>query len=132
MNTPAVVREDCWSVAFAVDGRPQPKERARVVRGHAYTPQATTIYEHLIGTAARKAMRGRAKRTEDGLRMFLVFDKRTRHRGDLDNLIKAVGDALNGIVYVDDSQVTEIRAQLNRGAGVDRTTVMVAGPEVAS
>lgn len=35
---------------------------------------------------------------------------RPRKRGDLDNLLKAVLDACNGIAYQDDDQVTEIHA----------------------
>jgi len=36
---------------------------------------------------------------------------RPRRRGDLDNILKATLDALNGIAYRDDDQVTEIHAQ---------------------
>lgn len=35
--------------------------------------------------------------------------------GDLDNHVKAVLDALNGIAYNDDSQVVEVRATKNFG-----------------
>lgn len=35
---------------------------------------------------------------------------RPRKRGDLDNLLKAVLDALNGVAYGDDEQVTRIEA----------------------
>ena len=38
--------------------------------------------------------------------------KEMRRRIDLDNAIKAVLDALNGIAYVDDRQVVDIRASL--------------------
>tara|TARA_R100000664_G_C2720751_1_gene114327 strand:- start:138 stop:374 length:237 start_codon:yes stop_codon:yes gene_type:complete len=32
-------------------------------------------------------------------------------RGDLDNVIKAVNDALNGVLYQDDRQIVSIRAR---------------------
>lgn len=35
---------------------------------------------------------------------------RPRKRGDLDNILKATLDSLNGIAYVDDDQVQEIHA----------------------
>jgi len=36
---------------------------------------------------------------------------RPRRRGDLDNILKATLDALNGIAYHDDQQVEQIHAQ---------------------
>jgi Holliday junction resolvase RusA-like endonuclease len=38
---------------------------------------------------------------------------RRRRHGDLDNTLKALLDALNGLVYRDDSQVVEILARRN-------------------
>lgn len=38
-------------------------------------------------------------------------DIASRNWGDLDNHVKAVLDALNGICFIDDRQVTEIHAQ---------------------
>lgn len=35
---------------------------------------------------------------------------RARKSGDLDNRLKAIGDALNGIAYLDDKQIVEIHA----------------------
>lgn len=35
---------------------------------------------------------------------------RPRKRGDIDNLLKATLDALNGVAYADDSQVIELHA----------------------
>lgn len=36
---------------------------------------------------------------------------RPRRRGDLDNILKATLDALNGVAYCDDDQVVQITAQ---------------------
>lgn len=133
---------DCADLicAFTVDIRPQPKERPRVVRGHAYTPSATSLYEATITREARKAMRGQPVSTVDGLRVFIVFKQADRRRADLDNLVKSTIDALArhtptgmppiGPVMVNDSQVTEIRAQLHRGADVDQVAILIAGPDI--
>lgn len=41
----------------------------------------------------------------------VFFDvHRPRRRGDLDNILKAVLDAMNGVAYLDDDQVVEIHA----------------------
>jgi len=46
-------------------------------------------------------------------------------RGDLDNILKATIDALNGIAYRDDDQVTEIHAQRYEDKRAPRVEVSV-------
>jgi len=50
---------------------------------------------------------------------------RPRRRGDLDNILKATIDALNGIAYRDDDQVTEIHAQRYEDKRAPRVEVSV-------
>ena len=50
---------------------------------------------------------------------------RPRRRGDLDNILKATLDALNGIAYRDDDQVTEITAQRYEDKALPRVEVSV-------
>ena len=50
---------------------------------------------------------------------------RPRRRGDLDNILKATLDALNGIAYRDDDQVTEIHAQRYEDKRAPRVEVSV-------
>ena len=47
-----------------------------------------------------------------------------RGKGDIDNLLKSVLDALNGVGYYDDSQVTFLQAELRRG-GDEYTTITI-------
>lgn len=98
-------------VAFVVQGNPIPKARPRVVlRGDkqtmAYTPQRTRNWEAWVNWQAKEAMRGRAP-FEGPVSMTLKFYRKDRTRVDGDNLEKAVADALNGTVYLDDDQVVE-------------------------
>lgn len=116
-------------VAFSVPGLPVAKGRARVgmVAGRArmFTPAKTVAYEGLIALAAQQAMDGAAL-MEGALSIHVtaVFPypaswskKRVAatvwHTGrpDGDNLLKAVGDGLNGIVWKDDSQVAKASIQ---------------------
>ncbi len=92
------------SVSFFVDGNPVPKQSYRAVKGGGYTDPRVTAWSRLVSQHAMIAMAGKEMFT--GLVniefQFFLPDKR---RKDWDNLSKAICDALNGIVYKDDSQV---------------------------
>ncbi len=110
-------------IEFFVPTRPVPMARPRVTKtGHAYTPKNCVEYKSLISAYARDVMRG--KEIYDGEVWVAIsfyymtptsWSKKKREsmtgegmtsRPDIDNLYKAVTDALNGIVYRDDSQIT--------------------------
>ena len=63
----------------------------------------------------------RPKCSEKPLKVTLHFYKNVKATGktygDIDNLVKAVLDALNGIMWEDDSQITELHAYKHKGAG---------------
>lgn len=115
------------SVSFVVPGEPVGKGRPRFVMatGRAYTPEKTARYEHLVkleyekvhgpgltfGSFAQIGIRldayfsvpqsvSRPKRAQ-----MLNGAKRPTKKPDLDNVLKVVGDALNGLAYYDDSQI---------------------------
>lgn len=108
-------------IEFIVHGKPVPKARPRVVRGHTYTPKPTADYEKLV----RQAFVEQKQSMEFGLlKIHIIFfmpipkswsnDKKQRAadgilrpdtRPDLDNLYKSITDALNGLAYEDDSQI---------------------------
>jgi Holliday junction resolvase RusA-like endonuclease len=114
-------------IRFYVPGLPQGKGRARFsTRGgfaRAFTPLKTVLYESLIAVAGQEAMDERP--LIEGpiyLNITAVFPvppswtKRRKSevasgaawhtsKPDGDNIAKAVGDALNGVAWKDDSQV---------------------------
>jgi Holliday junction resolvase RusA-like endonuclease len=110
-------------LSVTVPGEPVPKSRARLGRGRAYTPAATTTAEQRFGWAFRAAKVARNDHDDLGLRV--VFRASTHQRRDLDNCIKLVCDAANGIVWRDDVQVTRIEADMIRGVDDPGTTVEV-------
>jgi Holliday junction resolvase RusA-like endonuclease len=59
----------------------------------------------------------------------LSLSFRNPGRGDLDNLVKAVKDALQGIVYVNDSQVEYMMAEKRRAEGEPMLTIVVEWEE---
>lgn len=92
-----------------------------------YTPQKTADWEDDIRTIASRAMAGRPPLTEAlavyVLAVFpvpqswsrkkraaaLIGQIRPAKKPDADNVLKALGDSLNGIVFVDDSQIVDAR-----------------------
>lgn len=116
-------------INFIVPGTPVGKARPRVTRsGRVYTPESTAQAEEAIRQAAQQAMYG-LEPMEGPLVATLAFimpiptswSKRHRDdaltgvmahtsRPDLDNLIKTVLDALNGIAYSDDKQIVRLGA----------------------
>lgn len=120
---------------FQVPGTPQGKGRARFGNGRTYTPAKTVAYEGLIALAAQDAMAGRE--LIDGpvhLVVTAIFPipkswspkKRAAaqwhtSKPDGDNMLKAVGDGLNGIAFKDDSQVVcaKVTKQYGDKPGLD-------------
>ena len=112
-------------VEFAVNIRPEPKRRARHGQGRTYTDPRTVAYEQRLGLAARAAMRGRPP-VDGDVELWCLFEQTDRrHAGDTDNMTKAVADALNGITYRDDRQVTKVHAGKVLRAAHDRVSVAV-------
>lgn len=100
---------------FPID--PVAKGRPRFGRGRTYTPKKTKDFENTIKEMARKQYRNGPM--SGALSMHVVFyikkPKSSKLRyptgkrpGDLDNMAKALGDALNSIAYIDDSQIIDL------------------------
>lgn len=100
-------------IRFIIPGQPVAKGRPRLGRGHVYTPAKTVAYEQVVALAAKAAMRGNKMLTGPlDVRLLFFLNKPKSNKStepvgkpDFDNLAKAVCDALNGIVWKDDSQI---------------------------
>ena len=110
---------------FTVPTAPVAKARARSTRsGHHYTPQKTVDFESMVAWYAKAAMAGKPL-YEGALIVTLYYgipipktlEPRIKKgeliyptkRPDMDNYEKSVLDAMNGIVYKDDSQIVVLR-----------------------
>lgn len=133
-------------VQFIVPGQPVAKGRPRAAkRGKhitMYTPEKTANYEGLVAHAAHIAMAGQslflgACFVELDIRVMIPASwsgkrKAGAVRGeikaiskpDIDNCEKALFDAMNGVVWRDDSQVVEV-AKRKRYAETPGVVVIV-------
>lgn len=115
------------SISFTVWGEPQGKARPVVTKaGHAFTPKRTVTYEAQVIAEYRAAYPNRV-RWEKGVPLkmrvaayyaipksasakdrqrMLDGDMLPTKKPDFDNIGKIICDALNGIAYYDDAQIT--------------------------
>lgn len=117
-------------ITFTVPGAPQGKGRAKIVRIGGFsrmaTPAKTVAYEGLIAHAAHAAMAGRqllegpvrcslllhcqipASWSQKKQRLALEGGVYPTTKPDADNVLKAVFDGLNGVVWKDDVQCVDV------------------------
>jgi len=134
------------ALTFTVRGNPVPQPRARVTaRGkfaHAYTPKAHPVHDYrkaiAVGAAAFPAMCGGLSEQPISVTIKLTFERPPSHlnksgikasaprlpKPDVDNVAKAVLDAINGVAWHDDSQVAELIVRKSYGtAGATEVTI---------
>lgn len=118
-------------IQFTVPGEPVGKARPRVKRnGYTYTPKKSKDYENLvkqcciISCPERKA--GYSENIGVVIKAYFGIAKsdskskkarkasgalRPTKKPDSDNITKAILDALNGVAYLDDSHVVELKVE---------------------
>jgi crossover junction endodeoxyribonuclease RusA len=87
---------------LVVLGVPVPLQRSRTQRGRHYLPARSTAYRELVQAEWMAA--GRPSLGGAPFAMSARFYG-ANARGDLDNLVKAILDALNGLAFADDRQL---------------------------
>lgn len=134
-------------ITFIVPGKPVGKGRPRAAaRGKhitLYTPQKTANYESTVALAANQAMAGNPLITGPVEALMTIvlpvpvsWSKRKQadalagtvmptSKPDMDNVVKAIFDAINGIVWTDDVQVVGLRVRKVYGA-IPRVQVTVS------
>ena len=114
------------SASFTVEGAPQGKARPRVTRHGAYTPEKTKQYEKAVIWAYMNQCMGAMfpdvplmvvidayypipKSTSKKKRQEMLDNIiRPKVKPDLDNVAKAICDALNGEAWRDDAQICDL------------------------
>lgn len=119
-------------VTFKIPGKPEGKGRPRFARRGkfvtTYTDNKTRTYESKIKDIAMVAM-GASMPLTTPLEAFIYISypvpasyskvrkadclantERPTKKPDIDNVVKAVCDSINGVVYVDDTQIVDLHA----------------------
>lgn len=138
------------NIAFTVPGEPQGKARARVGRvGGAvrmFTPTKTIAYEGLVAHAAHHAMAGTspllvacsvemdivmgvpASWSKKRQEAALAGQELPTKKPDMDNVVKAIYDGMNAVVWRDDVQACRLVVDKRYGpAPMVRVRVAVCG-----
>lgn len=134
-------------VRFEVPGEPRAKGRPRFTKtGHTYTDSETRAYENKIIAYYRQAYGGfrfhENAFIEVNVTAYYPIPKRATkaateamqsgrqlpsRKPDIDNVLKVVLDALNGIAYKDDCRVVKITAK--KAYGEPRLVIELKGAE---
>ena len=137
-------------IMFTIPGEPVAQGRPRVttINGspRMYDAPKSASYKGVVAMFASQAMRGKAP-MEGSVMVFIKVKKRIptswskkkqaqalsgeirpTGRPDVDNYTKAILDGINGIVFMDDSQVTHLTVSKHYG---EQPEVMVlVGPDI--
>jgi Holliday junction resolvase RusA-like endonuclease len=133
------------AITFTVPGDPVPQPRPRITtrggHGHAYVPASHAIhgYRAAIAAAARAAGATPTDAAPLTLVVDLVFARPKSHfrksglrddapvlpRADCSNCLKGIEDSLNGVAWVDDSQLGKVCVEKSYGPEA-RTTVRIS------
>lgn len=94
-------------ITFRVDGQPLPKQSFKMGANGGYTPERIKNWQKLVSYHARRAMNGRQP-FEGALEVSITFWRKSGARVDLDNLSKSAMDSCNGVIWLDDQQVSAL------------------------
>ena len=120
-------------IDLVIHGKPVGKARPRFSRrGNkvvTFTPRETQIYEQNVKSLAQVAMLGKAMLegpVKVTITAYFAHKKKTGwhiSRPDIDNVVKAILDGLNGVVFADDAVVAQLVA--SKQYGEERVEVQV-------
>ena len=131
-------------ISFSVEGQPVPMARPRTVRNNGkvrtYNPEKSTNYKTAVKLKAIAKMKREMLTPTDKLveldvsfyfkppkstpkyKLKQITDNAVLYpvHKDIDNLVKSVMDAMNKVVYIDDKQVVQLKA--NKYYGMEERT----------
>lgn len=122
---PEILTLDQIVIQLTVPGDPVSKARPRWSGGRFYTPRKTIAYENTVRWHFKKELKDREPDKASTFGVKAVFYRSTRHRIDIDNMLKSILDAANKLVWEDDKQVSEICARLELASPDPRVEIII-------
>lgn len=130
-------------ISFTVPGEPKGKGRPRISKYGVHTPKDTVMYENLVKMVCPYSDMLEGELVAEIIAFYTIPNStskkkreqmlkcqiRPTKKPDIDNVIKAILDSLNGIAYKDDSQVVKVTAMKLYG-DIPRVEVMIREREV--
>lgn len=117
---------------FTIDGQPLPKQRARTtLRGNksvTYTPRKTADYENKVGQLALVAMHQSGLDCwQKGipLSVSIVAYRTGGILADADNIMKAIVDGMEGVVFENDAYILDKHIRVYRNQKQAKAVVTV-------
>lgn len=117
---------DEFMVMVVIPGAPPSKARHRHGNGRTFKLKSDVDAEIYTGSVLRAAVR---EPFAGNVALGCIFYRPNRQRIDTDNMLKHVCDAANGVLWVDDSQVTAVMGITELDADNPRTIVVVGRHE---
>lgn len=93
---------------FEIEVEPLPQSRPRFTRGKVYELPKMKAYKSSVALAALVAMQGKEpieNPVSCKIKLWRKYKPTSKRYGDFDNHAKSICDALNKIVWIDDSQI---------------------------
>ena len=91
-----------FPIEFIFDGPPLSLQSTNKVRKRNYRA--------MVASEASKVLPAGFTPTTDEVEIIITYYYETQS-GDVDNIIKPIQDALNGVIYIDDVQVVDTRSR---------------------
>lgn len=106
------------AIKFSVPTEPVPFKRVRINGKRHFNDPRYSDFKLYVGLHAKVAMAGQAP-FDGAIRIhvdvFTKYKPTSLKAGDVDNHLKAICDALNGICFTDDRQVIDGHVRLFKG-----------------
>lgn len=103
-----------YEISFTSPGNPLPKQSYRHSGNGGYTPARIKSWQECVQIHAINARNLHTKELPDDVfessefEVHIQFYRKDKRRVDLDNMSKAILDALNNVMWDDDKQVTKL------------------------
>ena len=123
-------------LTFEILADPIPLSRPKFSGHRAYLPARSREYRELVQVVVQSIMRSRHIAPLTGelncrLSFYRRFKTTARNFGDIDNHVKAILDALNGLLFHDDAQIVSLTAEKFTDRNRPRTVIAFTNKNTA-